>query len=162
MPKVKESSLRGIPCTSLVNFFVISPSASTPLSFHPPVYASLEAHFQGYTGSPFATGLTGSIERTTRHSCNCSCSRIFPFLFVRPASASYSLLVVYRGPFHRERSCTTALDTAAASSPAFSCENDCGFHLMGSDEFLSSSRLLILHGGIAVESVNRSGAVFHS
>ena len=99
MPKVKESSLRGILCTFLVNFFEISllpsfcslPSSLSlslclsslgllfPLKYTLPRLHELAVCYR----------LTGSIERTTRHSCNCSCSRIFPSPFVPPASASF-------------------------------------------------------------------------
>lgn len=113
MPKVKESSLRGILRTFLVNFFGISLS--------PPPSPLLLSEYTLPRLTRVSRFLRSSIERTTtRHARNCS--RIFPSLFVPSSFLRPSLRPVYRGPLRP--SCNTASQLRPVH--AFSCENDRG------------------------------------
>lgn len=101
MPKVKESSLRGILRTFLVNFFGIS----LPLLLSEYTLPRL---------TRVSRFLRSSIERTTRHARNCS--RIFPSLSF---SFPPSFTVLPKTRLSRPSPTIVQHRFAAASSPRF-------------------------------------------
>lgn len=134
--------MRGILCTFLVNFFeIVLPPFFPSLLVLFSLSLLLEHTLPRLHEFAVCYRLAGSIERTTRHSCNCSCSRIFPFLFV---PSCFSILLLRSSSFILARS--NANDRARPlwtpqlrPVQPFSCENDCCLCLMGSVEFLSDA-----------------------
>ena len=154
MPKVKESSLRGILCTFLVNFFEISllPSfCSLPssLSFSLSLFTRLTLPLEVHTSKATRVGRLLQAHRLNRAHDETQLQLLLladlPFPF---RSARFSVLLLRGSPFIAARS--NANDRARPLwTPQlrpvgpFSRENDCGFCLMGSVEFLSRSSLTV-------------------